>query len=530
MVFDKFKSWRKGVVGPTVECPLCHTKNPEDASECSQCLYQLGKAAFEQVAAVDEEAAGTLFDELLADFDDDEEEEVIDWSKGTFTMDDVTIDVEQYGDGDGIKLSANPTFAMTVDHPDPVEEDEGDYELTAADAPEFVIKFEMPEMEEEPLEEIQAQQIELVQPTAEAAENVEVVAADAIPDRNGARSAAKPAKKAKKVEVPEPESEEVAAEVSEPVEAEPTEAEVATVEVATVEVGAEAEPEVAEVAAEAEVGAESGPAELTEDSLLSLKKVELVEMAEEAGLSTSGTKAELAARIIAGPQEEEPEEEPKEEVQPEAAPEPEPEVTSEPEPEPAPEPVPDPAPEPAPASKPMPAPEPPIVVPAAPAGMPVPPPVAARAVDPMDAAFDGRKNIPLADANAVMGRPTPPRIPKIPKVPKMPHIAEANAALDTSANNGFWPWPQQEEWSNRDVAMKIKEAMEAAKRRDVAQVTVLLDEVGPHLGERTKLLYPVGALLQRIGRASAVDRMIAAAVAAQPNDQHVQTAKAKLRP
>ena len=35
-------------------------------------------------------------------------------------MDDVTIDVEQYGDDDGIKLSDNPTFAMTVDHPDPL--------------------------------------------------------------------------------------------------------------------------------------------------------------------------------------------------------------------------------------------------------------------------------------------------------------------------------------------------------------------------------------------------------------------------
>ena len=103
MVFDKFKSWRKASAGPTVECPLCQTQNPEDATECSQCMYQLGKAAFEQVASVDEKEAGSLFDELLADFEEDEEDQVIDWSKGTFTMDDVTIDVEQYGDGDAIK-------------------------------------------------------------------------------------------------------------------------------------------------------------------------------------------------------------------------------------------------------------------------------------------------------------------------------------------------------------------------------------------------------------------------------------------
>ena len=88
MVFDKFKNWRKGAVGPTVECPLCQTLNPEGTVECSQCMYQLGKAAFEQVASIDDQEADSLFDELLADFDEDEEEEVVDWSKGTFTMDD----------------------------------------------------------------------------------------------------------------------------------------------------------------------------------------------------------------------------------------------------------------------------------------------------------------------------------------------------------------------------------------------------------------------------------------------------------
>ena len=75
MVFDKFKNWRKGAVGPTVECPLCHTLNPEGTVECSQCMYQLGKAAFEQVASIDDQEADSLFDELLGDFDEDEEED-----------------------------------------------------------------------------------------------------------------------------------------------------------------------------------------------------------------------------------------------------------------------------------------------------------------------------------------------------------------------------------------------------------------------------------------------------------------------
>jgi hypothetical protein len=422
-------------------------------------MYQLGKAAFEQVASIDDAEAGSLFDELLADFDEnEEEEEVIDWSKGTFTMDEVTIDVEQYGKDDGIKLSGNPTFAMSVDPPDSVEEDEGDYELTAADAPTFVTKFEMPESEPELLEEVPSQQIELIQPTAESAETVEIVAADAIPDRNGSLSKTIPAaEKPAPVVEESPETSEVQAEEED-----------------------EAEPEVAD-----DLQVES--TEITEKSLLLLKKVELADMAEAEGLSTSGTKAELAARIITGPPEIEEAAEPVIEPKSEA------------------EPVPKPA------SKP------PIVVPAAPAGMPPPPPpTVAQHVDPMDAAFDGGAS--------------PPRIPRIPKIPIMPHIAQANEALDMPANNGFWPWPQQEEWPNREVALKIKDAMEEAKRKNVAQVTVLLDEVGPHLGDRTKLLYPIGALLQRVGRALAVDRMIAAAVEAEPDDKHVQIAKAKLRP
>jgi hypothetical protein len=165
--------------------------------------------------------------------------------------------------------------------------------------------------------------------------------------------------------------------------------------------------------------------------------------------------------------------------------------------------------------------------------MPSPPPVAARAVDPMDAAFDGGvEHIPLTRANAIMDLPTPPRIPRIPatQAPSLPHLAAANDAFDSPDQSMFWPWPQQDEWSDRDVVMKIKDAMEAAKRRDVAQATVIIDEVGPHLGSRTKLLYPIGALLQRIGRAATVDKMMTAALTAEPDDKHVQTAKSKLRP
>ncbi|MED5231169.1 MAG: SAP domain-containing protein [Candidatus Thermoplasmatota archaeon] len=407
-------------------------------------MYQLGKAAFEQVVSVDETEAGNLFDELLADFEEDEEDQVIDWSKGSFTMDDVTIDVEQYGDDDGIKLSDNPTFAITVDHPDSVDEGEDeDYQLTSADAPKFVTKFEVPETELEPLEEVQSQQIELIQPTATSPETVPVVATDEKSDNNGEVLATE------EVSEVQQENEQTTEE----------------------EVTPELEEQVEEIS--------------EQESLLGLKKVELVEIASDKGLATSGTKAELVSRILESDSATE------EEVEPEVQEE-------------------------------LPTPPPPIAVPSTPAGLPVPPPVSARPVDPMDAAFDGDTPEPAAPV-----KQTPP---KIPKIPKLPHIEEANSVEEDSMNNGFWPWPQQEEWSNRDVAMKIKEAMEAAKSSNMAQSTVLLDEVGPHLGDRTKLLYPVGALLQRIGRAATVDRMLEVAMKNAPDDPHVQTAKAKLRP
>jgi len=393
LVFDKFKNWRKQDSEPSVDCPLCGTKNPESSKECSQCLYQLGKASFEQVTSVDESEANSLFDELLADIEDtEEEEEVIDWSKGTFTMDDVTIDVEEYGD-----------------------------------APEFVTKFEVPTSELEPLEQLPKQKLTLVEPTSVESEEVDIVATNEIPDANG-----------------DSVEEEVASSDSEVV---------------------------------------------TIDSLLSLKKAELISIAKDAGLPVTGTKSELANRILSGEVEEDP-------VSEESV------IESE---------------------KELPLPPPPAaalppVVPATLAQMPPPPKPAPTYSDPLDDAFDK-----ASPAN-------PPRIPRIPKPPVLPHLVEEETTSIVPENNGFWPWPQQDEWTDRDVAMKVKEAMEEVKRKNTAQVTVILDEVGPHLGERTKLLYPIGALLQRIGRASTVDKMIALAVESKPEDPDVQMAKSKLRP
>ncbi len=364
-MFDRFKFNRKTTVN-TIECPLCQEKNPEDSEMCSRCSYQLNLASHQQASNVDTEEATELFDELLSDFEEDVEEEVVDWSKTTFTMDDVTIDVKQYGNDDSVVTKQKPSFAFTVDTPNLVEEEEEDYELTLDDAPEFVTKFEMPDSEEEQLEEIPKQQVDLIKPTSESPDVVEIVSAEEIQETSPAE------------------------EIQETSPAEENDA-------------------VIEVSSEEDEVSEMPPSTLE-------------------------------------------------------------------------------------------------ILPSPPTNLPPPrkveiePPVVDEDQEPM----------PI---------PPPPDLSMIDSKPIVEPTVE-----------NIWPWAQQEVWSGRDVAQKVKSAMEAAKSKNIAQATVILDEVGPHLGDRTKLVYPIGALLQRMGRAQAVDRLLESAIRVYPNDQSVLSAKSKLRP
>jgi hypothetical protein len=137
--------------------------------------------------------------------------------------------------------------------------------------------------------------------------------------------------------------------------------------------------------------------------------------------------------------------------------------------------------------------------------------------------------------------PPPPLLPPIPPrdkelapmpPPPPPPIIPADQILSSLQfeEPNYWPWLQQERWADRDVALQVKAAMEAARAKDTAQATVLLDEIGPHLGNRSKLIYPIGALLQRIGRTQAVDKMLKNAHQLIPGDKNLLTAKKKLRP
>jgi hypothetical protein len=118
----------------------------------------------------------------------------------------------------------------------------------------------------------------------------------------------------------------------------------------------------------------------------------------------------------------------------------------------------------------------------------------------------------------------------LPPAPIMP-LSDANDTLSIPDKQiTYWPWEQQEEWDFSNLKEQVLAAMRAAIDKNIAHATVLIDEVGPHLGNQTNLIYPIGKLLDTIGRSSAVDKMLKSAISTLPGDPNVIQAKQKLRP
>lgn len=146
-----FGRWRKGKEESGMTCPLCGEVSPEETIECPKCYHQLGKSIIDQKLSVSEEHSSSLFDELLSEDEDEDDGEIVDWSRHSFEIDDVAIDVSQYEeDSDSVTLSQSPNFAsIEADVPKPIrhvteELGEGEYELSSKDAPENVEKFVVP--------------------------------------------------------------------------------------------------------------------------------------------------------------------------------------------------------------------------------------------------------------------------------------------------------------------------------------------------------------------------------------------------
>ena len=89
---------------------------------------------------------------------------------------------------------------------------------------------------------------------------------------------------------------------------------------------------------------------------------------------------------------------------------------------------------------------------------------------------------------------------------------------------------KRQEWDFPNLKEQVLAAMRAAIDKNIAHATVLIDEVGPHLGNQTNLIYPIGKLLDTIGRPNAVDKTLKSAINSLPGDPNVIQAKQKLRP
>jgi len=105
-------------------CPYCGHENEDDVLNCGLCYYELNKSSREQGEPVDQETAGSIFDELTSDEDDS-------WQEGQsvevqLNMDEVSIEVDQYeiveiGEGDVESIEymdaeSVPESSETIDH------------------------------------------------------------------------------------------------------------------------------------------------------------------------------------------------------------------------------------------------------------------------------------------------------------------------------------------------------------------------------------------------------------------------------
>jgi len=162
-----------------VVCPSCQHSNKEGSSICVRCYYQIDKPAFDQDPTMEDSESTDLLDLLASEIEESDSEEAM---PASFSMDDVTVEIDQYVDDDQVTLSQSSNIESLL--PKPSQEPEEIYELTEADVPSFVKKFEIPITEEIPteIEESSTKPIELVQPTAETPKSVEVVSASDVPD------------------------------------------------------------------------------------------------------------------------------------------------------------------------------------------------------------------------------------------------------------------------------------------------------------------------------------------------------------
>lgn len=131
-------------------CPYCEFQNVEGAETCAQCYYSLNKSAREQPMAEPTATGEEIMSLLLGD--NEALEETTEVVEAVLSLDDVTVDVDQYEistaqtdeDGELVPESFQfiegdgPTLSETVS-----SEEEEEVELQPSDAPAATVMFEI---------------------------------------------------------------------------------------------------------------------------------------------------------------------------------------------------------------------------------------------------------------------------------------------------------------------------------------------------------------------------------------------------
>ena len=460
-----------------VKCPLCEQLNDESLSDCLRCGYKLGKDGSQQQGAYVEQQANDIFSALMEDEEEEDlEGPMVDWSQTTFTMDDVTIEVSQYNDEGDVSLSSTPKFASQFeDMPEdaknilPSKIDSEKRENSVTDATQPVSEGD------EDLLVIEASEDDIV-----LEEEVEVTSSevDGLP--------------LAEVEADEPLDDdlplaEAIADDDLPLAEAIADDDLPLAEAIDEVDFSQAQSEKLEqenVSGFTEIPLEDEPdpiPNMDEEELLSLTNAELRSMLSSLGASTDGNKKELVERFLNTKLPHDGGETPDIDGGP-----------------------------------------------------------AIESLTDIGTRVDSSQT---PDASDVRQRISPPKIPEIDSISDTAIESESesqnesimmtvdgflNQDIERVQRPSYWPWAQQMPWIERDIAVKLKQAMGEAKEKRMGRARELLDEAGPHLGERTRLLFPVCRLLQALGRGDEVPKIIDGAEKLHPSDPAVADARYRL--
>ena len=425
-----------------VKCPLCEQLNDEGLSDCLRCGYKLGKDGSQQQGGYVEQQANDLFSALM---EDDEEEDLegpmVDWSQTTFTMDDVTIEVSQYNDEGDVSLSSTPKFASQFeDMPEdaknilPSKIDSEKREDNAVDARQLDPEGEDGLLDTEPKEDetVLEEEVGVASSEVDDPPLAEAVADEDMPLAEVGSE--------ESLDEDLPLAEAVAdedlplAEAFDEVDFSPAQLE-------------KLENEKVNDLTEVPLNVEPDPIpNMDEEELLSLTNAELRSMLASLGASTDGNKKELVERFLDA------------KVPHGEAPTADIEDGS-----------------------------------------------TIESSTDTDIGFDSSQTLGGSD---VQPRNSPPIIPEINLIPDSAMESESerreesimktvdgflNHDIERAQRPSYWPWAQQMPWIERDIAVKLKQAMGEAKEKRMGRARELLDEAGPV--SYTHLTLPTSAIV-----------------------------------